>query len=115
MRAASDSWGPKRRSITRWGLLFATGCGVGLLGAFVTWTSRSLTSLKFDLVNDLIGMEQKGSVGNGTAFAVFIAVSIVYGALASIPASYIEPAATGSGIPEVKTVLNGVAMPKVSE
>lgn len=34
--------------------------------------------------------------------AAFIAISIVYGALASIPSAFIEPVSAGSGIPEIK-------------
>ena len=40
-------------------------------------------------------------------------ISVSYAALASIPISFVEPAAGGSGIPEIKTILNGVALPRV--
>ena len=42
-----------------------------------------------------------------------MAISVGYSALASFPVAFIEPAAGGSGIPEIKTILNGVALGRV--
>ena len=58
-------------------------------------------------------VEQNSSWHVFAAPVGFIAISVLYACLASIPISFIEPAAGGSGITEIKAILNGVDLPGV--
>jgi H+/Cl- antiporter ClcA len=94
-------------------LLALTGISIGLAASLLTFTSRLLQSSKTNLMNSYIQEEKKGNVLPGTAFIVYLSISLLYGIFASLPVAYLEPAAAGSGIPEIKCVLNGVQMPGV--
>lgn len=107
------SWDKRGKRIERWVLLFVIGAGIGALGFLIAWASQTLQKLKFDAVDSLIDGEQAGSVGHGSAFVVFVAISIGYSLAAAVPTALIAPEAAGSGISEVKGVLNGVGLPKV--
>ena len=41
-------------------------------------------------------------------YATFIVISLGYGVVAGSLVSFVEPLAGGSGIPEIKTYLNGI-------
>jgi chloride channel 7 len=86
---------------------------VGLIAACILYISRLLQSLKYSLTNTFITYEQNSTVPTGTALIIFIIVSTMYGILATIGPSFYEPMACGSGIPEIKCILNGIDMPKV--
>jgi chloride channel 7 len=94
-------------------LLALTGVSIGLAASLLTYISRVLQSSKTNLMNFYIIQEKNGIVPTGTAFLVYLSISLLYGILASFPVAYIEPTAGGSGIPEIKCVLNGVQMPGV--
>ena len=94
-------------------LLALTGVSIGLAASLLTFTSRLLQSAKTNLMDSYILEEKNGSVLPGTAFFVYLSVSLLYGVFASLPVAFVEPAAAGSGIPEIKCVLNGVQMPGV--
>lgn len=58
-------------------------------------------------------IEEQDARFTGVALFGFVLISVGYAAISSMPISFVEPIASGSGIPEIKTVLNGVALPRV--
>jgi hypothetical protein len=89
----------KWRAGMRWVLNFAIGIAVALVAVFIVYCTRQLTHYKFQAIDALIVRELAGTVGGGAAFGAFLAVSLGYGLLASIPVAFVEPAAGSSGIP----------------
>jgi H+/Cl- antiporter ClcA len=73
-----------------------------------------LTNWRFEAVYDLVAKEKAGSVPSGLSFAVFWIIGLAYALTASISVILVEPASGGAGIPEVKMILNGVKMPRIT-
>lgn len=110
---AKSVWAYRFRTLNRWTMNFIIAAGVGLIATFITWAVQQLTDLRFKLLDHLIGLEKGGSAPFGTALSGFGAASLGYGLLAAVPVAYMEPVAAGSGISEIKTILNGVILPRV--
>lgn len=106
-------WHRRSKNLHRWVLLGAVGAGVGCSAFFIAWASLTLQQLKFSAVDALIVQEQSGVVGHGAAVCAFMTISTAYALLAALPTAFLAPEAAGSGISEVKAVLNGVSLPKV--
>jgi H+/Cl- antiporter ClcA len=58
-------------------------------------------------------IEQANGWPPGLSLLGLTGVTVLYAALASVTVAFIEPVAAGSGIPEIKSVLNGVQIPRV--
>ncbi len=71
-----------------------------------------LCSLKFDTFNSLIEQEKSQKIPFGTGFAFLLFYNIMCSLLAYASVC-VEPLAAGSGIPEIKTFLNGVNIPRL--
>mmetsp|Transcript_31009 Transcript_31009/g.40954 ORF Transcript_31009/g.40954 Transcript_31009/m.40954 type:complete len:814 (+) Transcript_31009:234-2675(+) len=97
----------KRRAFKRWWLTFIVGVITGLVAIFVTYVTNSLSDIKFQTVNDLLDQENAGLLRAGTTFLAYAGFNLFYVLIASFMV-YIEPFSAGSGIPEVKSFLNGV-------
>jgi chloride channel 7 len=88
-------------------LVVLTGLMVAFVGAFVAVFTEALTAWKFESCNELM------NEGNhGGAFFAYICLS-VFLVLCSGGLCYYQPAAAGSGIPEIKAFLNGVNLSNV--
>jgi len=97
-----------------WLLLAATGVGVGLAASLLTFLSRALQAAKSTELENLAAAAGGGGAAQlASAFLVYLALSTAYGGIAAALVAFVEPAAAGSGIPEVKAVLNGVDLPSV--
>uniref|UniRef100_A0A3B4EMU0 Chloride channel protein n=1 Tax=Pygocentrus nattereri TaxID=42514 RepID=A0A3B4EMU0_PYGNA len=101
----------KKYEAVKWMLVFAIGVSTGLIGVFVDFFVRLFTQLKFRLVgksveecseNGCLALSLLELLSFNMAF-VFIASVLVL----------IEPVAAGSGIPEIKSYLNGVKIPGI--
>jgi chloride channel 7 len=77
------------------------------MGIFVEYVTNYLASSKFDSVTYFI-LQGKLS----TAFFTLLAFCLLYSFVAGL-LCWIEPAAAGSGIPEIKAYLNGINLNKV--
>lgn len=84
-----------------------TGICIGIMGYFVYFLTTILTKYKFDTCNDYIENDQWSS-----AFFAFMFLCLFYAFLAGI-LCWIEPSAASSGIPEIKSYLNGINLNKV--
>ncbi|KAA0157273.1 hypothetical protein FNF29_00625 [Cafeteria roenbergensis] len=103
----------KRRACLRWGLNFLTAVITALVAVGITALSRALTKLRFEAVGDLLLAEMDGTVESGMAFAAFLGIGVACATVSATLVSLVEPVAAGSGISEIKCVLNGVKLPRV--
>ncbi|CAB1329620.1 unnamed protein product, partial [Coregonus sp. 'balchen'] len=92
----------KKYEAVRWMLVFAIGVSVGLVGLFVDFFVRLFTQLKFNLVGKSVEeCSEKGCL----ALSLF--------ELLAFNMTFIFIATAGSGIPEIKSYLNGVKIPGI--
>lgn len=98
----------KRRALLRWVLTAV----VGMLTAFVAlgiWTySRKFSHWKFETVATYTKDD-----AFFVPFLIYISFSSVYVFIAVCLVAFIEPVAVGSGIPQIKCILNGLKIPRV--
>jgi len=104
-----------------WLLIVGIGCCSSLSGCFIERLTASLASLRFGFCTaGPLVPENLCPIGKwvpwGEEFLGFLA-SVVLGTLMAACSAALcykfAPAACGSGIPEVKTILNGFVMPEV--
>lgn len=99
-------------SMQRWLLTFVVGLLVGFTGFLLHFGIDSISSAKFQYVNQWIN-NKDGDItpeSQWKAFAAFAGINTSMLMLGSILIVYFCPAACGSGIPEVKGFLNGAAI-----
>ncbi|RYG55482.1 hypothetical protein EON66_05200 [archaeon] len=97
----------------RWVLNAIIGIFIALVAVLVTVCTGYLTDLRFKVLYAVIEKEKAGDAPFGSALTAFLAVSLAYVLLVAAGVVFIEPVAAGSGISEVKCVLNGVLLPRV--
>ena len=101
-------WTASRRSTSwKWTLVIWLGIFIGIMGFVVAIATDQLFKWKFNSVFYFIN---RGQWPN--AFFTFMAFNMLYAIVAGI-CCWIEPAAAGSGIPEIKAYLNGINLNKV--
>ncbi|XP_071752492.1 H(+)/Cl(-) exchange transporter 6 isoform X2 [Centroberyx gerrardi] len=106
-----DNKKAKKYEAVRWILVFAIGVTVGLMGLFVDFFVRLFTHLKFTLVgNSVEECSEKGCLA--LSLLELLAFNMTFVFIASVLV-LIEPVAAGSGIPEIKSYLNGVKIPGI--
>ena len=66
-------------------------------------------SLKYETTRRAI----RGGGGFVVPYLVYLTFTVLYAAAAGGLVSFVEPLAAGSGIPELKTYLNGVHLPNL--
>uniref|UniRef100_A0A4W5JQV7 Uncharacterized protein n=1 Tax=Hucho hucho TaxID=62062 RepID=A0A4W5JQV7_9TELE len=95
----------------RWILVFAIGVSVGLVGLFVDFFVRLFTKFKFNLVGKSVEeCSEKGCLA--PSLFELLAFNMTFIFIASVLV-LIEPVAASSGIPEIKSYLNGVKIPGI--
>ena len=103
-------WTSTRRTTAwKWVLVVTIGFLVGVMGVGVHELTSSLNAFKFDTTFEIFN---KSTGDRAVAFFVFVFISIFF-ALVACGCCIAEPGATGSGIPEVKSYLNGVNLNKI--
>ncbi len=96
-------------SIKRWLLTLCVSFGTAAVAVFVTFCTKRLTGLKFSMGRSMFD-------SNFSAFSItllFTVFNIVCVILAVTFVCKLESKAAGSGIPEIKCLLNGVKIPRV--
>lgn len=92
----------RKRTAWKWILVILIGILVGCFGAFVQFFTEILTKWRFETTNSLI------DEGNwGGAYFAYLAISLFLGSIAGA-LCWMVPLAAGSGIPEIKSFLNGI-------
>lgn len=76
-----------------------TGIAAFLLGILIEGWAELRWGFAQDFIQDY---------GKGYSFLYFLLLGLVYTSISSYVTSYYAPTAAGSGIPEVKAILNGV-------
>uniref|UniRef100_UPI0037E94EED H(+)/Cl(-) exchange transporter 6 n=1 Tax=Semicossyphus pulcher TaxID=241346 RepID=UPI0037E94EED len=106
-----DNKKARKYEAVRWLMVFAIGVTVGLVGLFVDFFVRLFTKIKFTLVSDSIEKcTDKGCLALSLLELLSFNMTFVF--IASMLV-LIEPVAAGSGIPEIKSYLNGVKIPGI--
>ncbi|CAD7699480.1 unnamed protein product, partial [Ostreobium quekettii] len=88
----------------RWALSAVIGITMGTLAFLIDFGIESLNTWKFNTTLD--ALEKHG--GFWWPYCTFVGIAVIYATIAGGLVSYVEPLAAGSGIPEIKTYLNGV-------
>ena len=94
-----------RMEMWKWGLSALIGITMGIISFFVDWGISALISAKYNATKSFISPDTKGFA---SPFFVYMAFTWGFALVAASLVSYVEPLAAGSGIPELKTYLNGV-------
>lgn len=77
-------------------LTFITGFFCALMALFVTTVTKSITSRKYILFDQVLQIEKENRVPFGSAFAVLFACNVSFGAIAWLSVC-VAPFAAGSG------------------
>ncbi|ETO16759.1 ClC family transporter: chloride ion channel [Reticulomyxa filosa] len=93
--------GRPKRGLWKWFTCIIVGVCVGLAMTLLTLLIEILNSSGYHLLKK--GMQT--SIGYG--LLLWLLISLLYTIIAGLMTIYISPAASGSGIPEVKSYLNG--------
>eukprot|EP01025_Chloroclados_australasicus_P037565 TRINITY_DN3838_c0_g1_i4.p1 TRINITY_DN3838_c0_g1~~TRINITY_DN3838_c0_g1_i4.p1 ORF type:complete len:949 (-),score=77.27 TRINITY_DN3838_c0_g1_i4:197-3043(-) len=88
----------------KWFLCLMIGVVMGILAFLVDWGIEVLNDVKYGIVYHLIS----DSGGFWKPFAAYMFMAIAFAFVAGSVVSFVSPLAAGSGIPELKTFLNGV-------
>ncbi|XP_016419503.1 chloride transport protein 6-like [Sinocyclocheilus rhinocerous] len=106
-----DNKKARRYEAIKWILVFAIGVSTGLTGLFVDFFVWLFTQLKFSLVGQSV---EECSENGCLALSLLelLALNMVFVFISSVLV-LIEPVAAGSGIPEIKSYLNGVKIPGI--
>ncbi|XP_038132653.1 chloride transport protein 6 [Cyprinodon tularosa] len=106
-----DNKKARQYEAVRWVMVFVIGVAVGLVGLFVDFFVHLFTKIKFSLVGDSIERcTDKGCLS--LSLLELLTFNLVFVFIASVLV-LIEPVASGSGIPEIKSYLNGVKIPGI--
>ena len=119
----------------RWALTFAVAAVTASIAVLLTYTTESLTEAKFAyfdaLVDDVDDVDDRGGTARGRAPSAASAAAVSAAAagfraagflaasqmllvlLSALVVVCVAPVAAGSGIPEIKCLLNGIKIPFV--
>uniref|UniRef100_A0A3Q4BVB0 Chloride channel protein n=1 Tax=Mola mola TaxID=94237 RepID=A0A3Q4BVB0_MOLML len=101
----------RQYEVVRWIMMFVIGFTVGLVGLFVDFFVHLFTKIKFTVVG--YSVEKCSDQGClPVSLLELLAFNMTFIFIASVVV-LIEPVATGSGIPEIKSYLNGVKIPGI--
>ncbi|CAE8601019.1 unnamed protein product [Polarella glacialis] len=93
----------------RWIVVCVAGLGTGLVASAINVSLMGLAELRRLLLSKAI----ESSAGVVVPYLVFLAFSLACASVAGALVCFVEPLAAGSGIPEIKSFLNGVNVPRV--
>ena len=111
--ASKHRWHFRKVTALRWSVNFLIGALIALIAVGITFSSHSLTFLKFQAMDILISVDKEKNLYALTAFLGLLCISLSYAMVAAFLVAFVEPVAGGSGIPEIKAILNGVKLPRV--
>ncbi|XRB20074.1 chloride channel protein [Pseudoscourfieldia marina] len=102
----------KSMDVTRWAIAAAIGVAMGTVAFIVDFLIATLSAARFDTVlaqlDDNAVNSQKTPKLFFLPFLAILTTTAGLSLVAAVLVSYVEPLAAGSGIPELKTYLNGV-------
>ncbi|CAK4683815.1 hypothetical protein LEN26_005800 [Aphanomyces euteiches] len=98
----------KIMSFAKWLLTLIVGIAIAQIAVFIASTTSRLVKWKFDSLQKLLADEIRGDTMAGSGILFLIGFNIVLVGVASTITTYWAPSSAGSGIPEIKSTLNGV-------
>ncbi|DAZ95794.1 TPA: hypothetical protein N0F65_009190 [Lagenidium giganteum] len=98
---------------TRWGLTMLTGVVTALVAVALLYCTAVLSSWKQRLLSFAIERELSTHLVFGASFWAILAFNLALIVVATSLTCFMEPASGGSGISEVKTILNGMKVPRM--
>ncbi|KAI3386741.1 hypothetical protein SNEBB_000496 [Seison nebaliae] len=96
----------------KWVLMLLIGILTGLIGVIIGLLVNKLAEIKYSFIQKSLNHCVFHSCTYHSAF-MWVLISVSFVLISGILVAYWEPAAKGSGIPEIKCYLNGVKMPRV--
>ncbi len=113
LRERSDfSW--KWLAVQRFFYCLAIGIVVALLATATIYATKHLQTLRLNFLSDVVGVDVSYSSEVAIlAYLKFASVSMAFAFVSAVVVSYVEPLAAGSGIPELKSLLNGINQPRI--
>ncbi|XP_015192529.1 H(+)/Cl(-) exchange transporter 6 isoform X1 [Lepisosteus oculatus] len=106
-----DNKTARKYEAVKWMVVFAIGVCTGLVGLFVDYFVRLFSQIKLNLVGKSVEeCSEKGCLA--LSLLELLAFNMTFIFFASVLV-LIEPIAAGSGIPEIKSYLNGVKIPGI--
>ena len=98
-------------SILKWVfILLIGGCTAGV-AVFIDYCVKHLSATKLEILYDNVQREHDGVQPKGYGFLIYTAFQVGFVLIACCTVVFGEPMAAGSGIPEIKTMLNGIKVP----
>jgi len=105
----SSLWRQNGRGIIRWLIICLAGLSTGFVASMIDLGLGYFQKLEFFLLKSSI----KASDHWAPTYFVFLAFRMVLASVAGFCVCFVEPLAAGSGIPEIKSFLNGIHMPRM--
>ena len=100
-----------KRTATRWILSGLIGLVTGMLTIFIVEITSTIIHWRIRILDT---MAQSDRYPNSWVFAGFMGLNLILAVAASLLCIYVAPEGTGSGIPEVKALLNGCRVRRFS-
>jgi hypothetical protein len=94
----------------RWVVIFMIGIATGLVAFLLDACTELLSSYKMQLT---LFVESQCIDCFANPFGVWVGLAVALVMVTAIVVAFAEPVAAGSGIPEIKSYLNGVKIPRV--
>eukprot|EP00937_MAST-01D_sp_MAST-1D-sp2_P000364 g364.t1 len=96
----------------KWVFALIIGCATAMTAIFIDFGVRRLEDVRHSTMRNAYEQERAGTAFTGKAALLYMLIAVAYALVASVLVGVIEPIAGGSGIPEIKTMLNGVDVPR---
>ena len=104
----------RRSTALHWFLYVLIGVSVGAVSALVSSSISMLEAWRSDTMVAIVeAMEQEKGVGFSAGLIFWVATASLFAVFGTAVVCLFEPAAAGSGIPQVMAYLNGVLISKV--
>ncbi|XP_065368113.1 H(+)/Cl(-) exchange transporter 7 [Calliphora vicina] len=106
-----------RKDILRWIIFIQIGIITALIACVIDIVIEELSAIKYEFLKHTVDMNVPHET-NPTAdlvipYLYWMGLSIAPVALGAAMVTYLEPITAGSGIPQVKSYLNGVKIPRI--
>jgi len=95
----------RRETSWKWFTSVLIGLTMGFIAFVVEGLVDKLNLFRYGVIGEKVGVD---GMSRFVAYLAHVSVSCAFAAVAGALVSYVEPLAAGSGIPEMKTYLNGV-------
>jgi H+/Cl- antiporter ClcA len=103
----------KKATMTRWALHVAIAIAVGVVSWFVLEATANITDWRIATLEKIVEHASNAAEGYFVGICFWIVTGTALVTISAVVVVFFEPAAGGSGIPEVMAYLNGIAVPKV--